>query len=114
ADRSDRSQAGDPTKPKPASKVKWDVITPRTTVIKAIGVGGGGCNAVESMCDEGFEAVEFYAINTDYQALQRCRVPNRIQIGEKLTNGSGAGAMPNVGEMAAREAEGQIREILNG
>lgn len=95
-------------------KVNWDMIATRPTVIKVIGVGGGGCNAVQSMVDEGFEGVEFYAINTDYQALQRCRVPNRIQIGENLTLGSGAGSMPSIGEQAAREAEDQIREILTG
>jgi len=102
---------------KPASsspKVKWDVITPRNPVIKAIGVGGGGCNAVQSMVDMGFEGVEFYAINTDYQSLQRSSVPNRIQIGEKLTHGSGSGALPSIGEQAARDAEPQIREILQG
>ncbi|MBI3736210.1 cell division protein FtsZ [Candidatus Sumerlaeota bacterium] len=99
---------------KPSSKVKWDVISPRSPVIKVIGVGGGGCNAVQSMVEEGFDGVEFYAINTDYQSLQRCTVPNRIQIGEKLTHGSGTGAIPSIGEQAARDAEDQIREILAG
>ncbi len=99
---------------KPSSKVKWDVISPRSPIIKVIGVGGGGCNAVQSMVEEGFEGVEFYALNTDYQSLQRSTVPNRIQIGEKLTHGSGTGSIPNVGEQAARDAEEQIREILSG
>lgn len=96
------------------SNVTWDTEVPRKTVIKVLGIGGGGCNAVESMVDQGFEGVEFYAVNTDYQALQRCNVPNRLQIGENLTSGSGAGAVPSIGEQAAREAEDQIREILEG
>ncbi len=112
--RSTQSASGSEDALSKSPKVTWDIITPNPTVIKVIGVGGGGGNAVQSMADEGFSGVEFYAINTDYQALQRCRVPNRIQIGEKLTHGSGAGSMPNIGEQAARDAEEQIRQILSG
>ena len=96
------------------SDVTWDTEVPRKTIIKVLGIGGGGCNAVESMIDQGFEGVEFYAVNTDYQALQRCHVPNRVQIGENLTSGSGAGAVPSIGEQAAREAEDEIRDLLEG
>ena len=96
------------------SKLNWDTQQPRPTVIKVIGVGGGGCNAVQSMIEQRFEGVEFYAVNTDYQALRLCNIPNRIQIGANLTQGSGAGALPSIGEQAAREAEDQLREVLTG
>ncbi len=86
----------------------------KPTRIKVIGVGGAGCNAVQSMVDQGFEGVEFYALNTDAQALSRCRVANRLQIGQDLTQNSGAGADPAIGEKAARDAEPRIREILKG
>ncbi|MCH8333349.1 hypothetical protein IIC65_05400, partial [Candidatus Sumerlaeota bacterium] len=98
----------------PVSKLNWDTQQPSPTVIKVIGVGGGGCNAVQSMIEQRFEGVEFYAVNTDYQALRLCNIPNRIQIGANLTQGSGAGALPSIGEQAAREAEDQLREVLTG
>lgn len=98
----------------PRAGVAWDSVVVRPTIIKVIGVGGGGCNAVQSMAEDRFDGVEFYALNTDFQALQRCTVPNRIQIGEALTSGCGSGANPSIGERAARDAEEQIREILRG
>ncbi len=64
----------------------------RGTRIKVIGVGGGGCNAVARMVAEGLEGVQFYAMNTDLQALTACQVPNKLQLGAKMTNGLGAGA----------------------
>jgi len=82
------------------------------TRIKVIGVGGGGCNAVNRMYKDGIEGVELFAINTDIQHLTSLSVPNKIQIGEKLTRGLGAGAKPEIGEQAALEDIDKIREIL--
>ena len=96
------------------AKIQWDDDTPSITHIKVIGVGGGGCNAVDDMVNKGFAGVEFYAVNTDFLSLKRSRVPNKIQIGEEITNGLGAGANPEMGEQAARGAEKQIRDILEG
>jgi cell division protein FtsZ len=87
---------------------------PAGTKIKVIGVGGGGCNAAGRMYVDGVKGVEFYAINTDRQALHTSPIPNRLLIGSKVTNGLGAGADPNVGHEAALEDTEQIIEILNG
>src|SRR5437763_14409308 len=73
------------------------------TRIKVIGVGGGGCNAVARMVAEGLEGVEFYAMNTDSQALAACNVPDKLQLGAKMTSGLGAGANPEIGRQAALE-----------
>ncbi|TCK06368.1 cell division protein FtsZ [Phorcysia thermohydrogeniphila] len=81
-------------------------------VIKVIGVGGGGGNAVSRMFEQGIEGVEFIAINTDAQVLSKLPVPVKVQIGEKLTKGLGAGGKPEIGEQAALEDEPKIREIL--
>ncbi|HTS25346.1 MAG TPA: cell division protein FtsZ [Bryobacteraceae bacterium] len=81
---------------------------------KVIGVGGGGCNAVARMVQEGVEGVEFYAMNTDLQALSACPVPNKLQLGTKVTNGLGAGSNPEVGRRAALENTDAIVEILQG
>lgn len=82
--------------------------------IKVIGVGGGGTNAVARMIHEGLEGVEFYALNTDIQALTASNVPNRLQIGVKITHGLGAGSDPEIGQQAALENTDQICEILDG
>jgi cell division protein FtsZ len=82
--------------------------------IKVIGVGGGGSNAVARMYEEGLEGVEFYAMNTDAQALESSRVPNKIQIGAKITGGLGAGSDPAVGRQAALEDTEKILSILEG
>jgi cell division protein FtsZ len=82
--------------------------------IKVIGVGGGGCNAVARMAAQGLNGVEFYAMNTDLQALNACNVPNKLQLGVKVTNGLGAGANPEVGRQAALENTDRIIEILQG
>ena len=82
--------------------------------IKVVGIGGGGCNAVARMIDEGLEGVEFHAINTDAQALAACPAPNKLQIGAKITNGLGAGAKPEIGREAALENTDRIIEILQG
>src|SRR3954466_3800374 len=78
------------------------------TRIKVIGVGGGGCNAVARMVQDGMEGVEFYAMNTDSQALAACAVPNKLQLGARITNGLGAGANPELGRQAALENTDQI------
>ena len=82
--------------------------------ILVIGVGGAGNNAVNRMIDEQITGVEFIGINTDKQALQLCKAPNTIQIGEKLTKGLGAGAQPEVGEKAAEENVEELRQAIQG
>src|SRR6056297_657028 len=82
--------------------------------IKVVGVGGGGCNAVDSMFDLGLQNVEFFVINSDLQALKRSKCPNRIQIGAELTNGRGCGADPSLGERCMEDAHDMMVETLQG
>ncbi len=82
--------------------------------IKVIGVGGGGCNAVNRMIEAGVEGIEFVAANTDIQALDRSRAPVKLQLGAKLTKGLGAGANPEIGRAAALEDTDRIIEQLEG
>ena len=82
--------------------------------IKVVGVGGGGSNAVARMIHEGLEGVEFHVMNTDVQALESSIVPNKLQIGTKITGGLGAGSDPGVGRQAALEDTESIIELLNG
>jgi len=82
--------------------------------IIVVGVGGAGNNAVNRMIDENIAGVEFIGINTDIQALNRCKAPTTLQIGEKLTKGLGAGAKPEVGEGAAEESVEDIASLLEG
>ncbi len=88
--------------------------TRRGARIKVIGVGGAGSNAVARMMQEGLEGPEFYILNTDAQALETSPVPNKIQIGTKVTQGLGAGSDPNVGRQAALEDTERILELLQG
>lgn len=83
-------------------------------VIKVIGVGGGGGNAVNRMIKEGLANVEFYLMNTDLQVLNCSTAKNKIQLGKSLTNGLGAGGEPQVGEKAAEEAQKEIADALEG
>ncbi len=83
-----------------------------TSIIKVIGVGGGGCNAVKNMFEEGIEGVNFMVCNTDAQAMQNNPVPIRIQLGVTLTGGRGAGNLPEQGEQAAIENLDDIRGVL--
>lgn len=85
-----------------------------TARIVVIGVGGAGNNAVNRMIDEQITGVEFIGVNTDKQALQLCKAPVPLQIGEKLTKGLGAGAKPEVGEKAAEESAEEIRNAISG
>ena len=82
--------------------------------IKVFGIGGGGSNAVDSMIDANVQGVEFFVVNTDAQALARSKAPVKLQIGQELTAGRGAGADPHMGEESAREAEDAIREMIQG
>jgi cell division protein FtsZ len=83
-------------------------------VIKVVGVGGGGTNAVNRMVDAGLTGVEFVAVNTDAQALLGCDADVKIHIGAKATRGLGAGADPNVGREAATESRDELKEALKG
>ena len=85
-----------------------------TAVIRVLGVGGGGCNAINSMIDSGIKSAEFFAVNTDNQALMLSHADNCIQIGAMLTKGLGAGSDPSVGEAAAEESKEEIAETLKG
>ena len=82
--------------------------------IKVVGVGGGGCNAVDRMIDEGLSSIEFIAINTDAQALLRSSAPTRVRIGDNSTRGLGAGGDPKVGRIAAEESADDLYEVLKG
>lgn len=83
-------------------------------VIKVIGVGGGGCNAVNRMMEADLQGVSFIAVNTDKQALSRCNAEIKIQIGEKLTRGLGAGGNPEIGQKSAEETIDEISQLLDG
>jgi cell division protein FtsZ len=82
--------------------------------IKVVGVGGGGCNAVERMIQEGLQGVEFIAVNTDAQALMQSQAPTRVRIGDKLTRGLGAGGNPENGRKAAEESAQELYEVMKG
>lgn len=85
-----------------------------TANIKVIGVGGGGANALNRMIEDGLRGVEFIAVNTDKQALDISKAQVKIQIGEKLTRGLGAGANPDIGECSAEESKAEIAEAIKG
>jgi len=91
---------------------KFDIPKHHKSIIKVIGVGGGGSNAVNHMFNQGIKDVEFVVCNTDQQALKSSPVPNRLQIGVNLTEGLGAGANPEMGKNAAIESKEDIREFL--
>ena len=94
--------------------LEFDTNMDQLATIKVIGVGGGGNNAVNRMIDHGVEGVEFIAVNTDAQALNLSKAEIKLQIGEKLTRGLGAGANPEIGKKAAEESREQIEEVLQG
>ena len=77
-------------------------------IIKVVGIGGGGCNAINRMVDAGLQGVTFIGVNTDRQALSRCKAEIKVQLGEKITGGRGAGANPEVGQKAAEESIDEI------
>lgn len=82
--------------------------------IKVVGVGGGGCNAINRMISEGLQGVEFIAVNTDAQALIQSKAPTRVRIGDKLTRGLGSGGKPEIGFKAAEESTDDLRDALRG
>ena len=94
--------------------LQFETGTDASAVIKVIGVGGGGCNAINRMIAADLKGVQFIAINTDKQALNRCNAETKIQIGEKLTKGLGAGGNPEVGQHSAEETLDEIADVLEG
>lgn len=93
--------------------IVFDMPEEQSSIIKVIGVGGGGSNAVNYMFEQGIKGVNFVICNTDSQALEMSPVLNKIQLGPTLTNGRGAGAMPEVGKNATIESEEEIRDLLS-
>ena len=91
-----------------------DILTKLRTSIKIVGVGGGGSNTIARIYNEGIVGAELYAANTDAQHLLAIRSPKKILLGRRVTRGLGAGALPAVGEEAAREAEEELRTVLGG
>ena len=94
--------------------LQFDTNLEKSAVIKVVGVGGGGCNAVNRMVEAELKGVDFIAVNTDRQALNRCVAETKVQIGEKLTRGLGAGANPEIGQRAAEETLDEITSLLDG
>jgi cell division protein FtsZ len=89
-------------------------VPEHAATIKVVGLGGGGCNAVNRMIEAGLSGVDFFAINTDVQALRSSKTNNTVQIGSGLTRGLGAGANPNIGREAADESREDLAMILDG
>ncbi len=94
--------------------IELDMGTGRGAKIRVVGVGGGGGNALNSMIDKGLVGVDFVAINTDLQALERSTAQLKIQIGKNLTRGLGAGADPSIGFRAVEEDREEIARALGG
>jgi cell division protein FtsZ len=95
------------------TSISFDLPKNQSNVIKVIGVGGGGSNAINHMFQQGIKGVDFYICNTDAQALQNSGVPNKIQLGLNLTEGLGAGANPDIGEQSAVESFDDIAQMLD-
>jgi len=85
-----------------------------SAVLKVVGIGGGGCNAIESMIKRGLTGVEYVAVNTDAQVLTSSSAQHKVQVGSTITRGLGAGADPNVGKKSMEEDREKIAEILAG
>ncbi|MCR4620487.1 MAG: cell division protein FtsZ [Clostridiales bacterium] len=94
--------------------LQYDFDTTNFASIKVVGVGGAGTNAVNRMLDRGLKGVEFIAVNTDKQALELSKAPVKVQIGEKLTKGLGAGANPDIGKRAAEESREELLNVIQG
>lgn len=97
-----------------AQVITIDRERPLSAVLKVVGVGGGGCNAIDSMITKGLSGVDYVAINTDAQALDKNTASQKIQIGNAITRGLGAGADPNVGRKAIEEDREKITSVLDG
>ncbi len=98
----------------PSNSTRTASLAVHKPVLKVIGLGGGGCNAINRMIELGLSNVEFIAANTDHQALQSCLAPVKIQLGPTVTRGLGAGGRPEIGEAAAEESYREIGHALNG
>lgn len=94
--------------------LQFETLQDNSAVIKVIGVGGGGCNAVNRMIEADLKGVQFIAVNTDKQALSKCNADTKLQIGEKLTRGLGAGGNPEIGQRSAQETLDDIKNNLEG
>jgi cell division protein FtsZ len=94
--------------------VQHTPITSRIPVLKVIGLGGGGCNAINRMVELGLDGVEFIGANTDHQALESCNAPVKVQLGPKATRGLGSGGTPSIGEAADEESAREIARALEG
>src|SRR5690348_17992754 len=107
---------GEMPEPKNSQEIRIQYQESPHTVakLKVIGVGGGGCNAINRMIDAKLDGVEFLAANTDMQSLRNCRAPLKVQLGAKLSRGLGAGANPEVGRKAALEHTEEIADALVG
>src|SRR3569832_2617225 len=92
--------------------IHFDLPKEKSSIIKVIGIGGGGSNAVNHMYNQNIEGVNFIICNTDAQAIAQSSVPNKVQLGPHLTQGLGAGANPEVGRNATEESLEEIRRIL--
>src|SRR5919205_3233382 len=92
--------------------IHFDLPKQKSSIIKVLGVGGGGSNAVNYMYAQDIEGVDFIICNTDAKALEQSKIPNKIQLGPHLTQGLGAGANPEVGKQATEESLEEIRRIL--
>ena len=92
--------------------IHFDLPKEKSSIIKVIGVGGGGSNAVNYMFNQSIEGVNFIICNTDAQAIAQSKVPNKIQLGPHLTQGLGAGANPDIGRQATEESLEEIKRIL--
>jgi len=101
----------------PATQSRRQLIQPSRTfpaVIRIVGVGGAGTNAINRMLEAGLEGVEFIAVNTDVQALQTCEADHKVRIGRELTKGLGGGSDPDVGRQAAQSAYDELKALLKG
>lgn len=98
----------------PAKPIQHTPLDARLPIIKVIGLGGGGSNAINRMIELGIEGVEFIAANTDRQALESCLASKKIQLGPRLTRGLGSGGNPKIGEAAAEESYRELNAALNG
>lgn len=91
-----------------------DQENPMSAVLKVVGVGGGGCNAIDSMIARGLNGVEYVVVNTDSQVLDSSKASHKIQVGNMITRGLGAGADPNIGKKAVEEDREKLAEVLSG
>src|SRR5260221_12096804 len=92
--------------------MKFDLPKEQTSIIKVVGVGGGGSNAVNHMYKQGIKGVDFIVCNTDAQALELSPIPNKVQLGASLTEGMGAGSIPEEGKNTAIENIDEIKQML--